>query len=114
VQVVGHREVEHVDGVVVQEVAVVGALARDAVDAVKPAQSRGVGVAHGDELRAHGMLLQRAPTPDGGCQLAAHEAAADDADTDGRERHGPASPWTMARSLRTMATGSGCWMTLRP
>src|SRR5262245_29665901 len=114
VQMVRDREVEDLDGVVVEQVAVVGRLVRDRVDAVDPAQGPGARVGDGGEHRADGVVLEGVPAADGGGELAAHEAAPDDADTDELRGHVPTSPWTTARSLATMPAGSGCWMTLRP
>ena len=82
VEVVGDGEVEDVDRVVLEQVAAVGRLVGDRGDAVEPAQRLGARVAHADELRHDGVVLQRAPAPDGGRQLAAHEPRADDADAD--------------------------------
>ena len=114
VEVVGDGEVEDVDRVVLEQVAAVGRLVGDRGDAVEPTQRLGARVAHGDELRDDGVVLQRAPAPDGGRQLAAHEPRADDADADAILPRHASSPWTACLSARTMAAGSGCWMTLRP
>ena len=114
VQVVGDREVEDVDGVVLEQVPAVGRLVGDRADAVEPAQRLGARVAHADELGDDRVVLQRAPAPDGRRQLAPHEPRADDAHADALGRRHVPSPWTACLRARTMAAGSGCWMTLRP
>ena len=127
-QVVRHGDVEHVDGVVREEVGVVGRPRADRLDAVEPAQDVCVCVADGDELRARRVILERGPAADGRGELPAHEAAADDADRDALGRghqaaaaassraasSGPAPSCTTAASARTIAAGSACWMMLRP
>ncbi len=80
VQVVRDGEVEDVEvGVAEQLVAVVGEQAHG-VDALEPRAGLGARVADGLEPRRDRVVVERGPAPDRRRQLAAHQAAADDAD----------------------------------
>ncbi len=120
VQVVRDGEVEDVEvGVLEQRVAVVGQQPH-ALDALEPRERVGARVAHGLEPRRHRVVGERRPAPDRRRQLAAHQAAADDADPgDAHARRASASSavapsCTTAISACVIAAGFSCWMTLRP
>ena len=120
VQVVRDREVEDVEVRVLEQVAVVVSRQADAVDALEPRAHLVAGVADRLQPRRDRVVLQRRPAPDRRRQLAAHQAAADDADTGdahcsvARASAGDAPSCTTDMSAAVIAAGFSCWITLRP
>ena len=112
VEVVGHGEVEDVDVGVVEQVARGRSCAGGRCRRARTTQRRRVRVATAISSGAHGVVLERRPAPDRRGQLAAHQAAADDADADrarsrARQRRplGVAPSCTTAISARIMPAG---------
>src|SRR5688572_29449048 len=110
-------DVEHVDLVGGEQLAVVEREASGRVDALEPGEARAVGVAHPGEHGPHGMILECRPARDGGGRLAAHQAAPDQPDANrpgywtasassmASARFTGASSWTIAISARVIPRG---------
>jgi hypothetical protein len=75
-------DVDDVDLLGGEQLAVVDRQASGRVDAFEPGQALWVGVADAGHFGPHGMILERRPARDGGGRLAAHEAAADQPDAE--------------------------------
>ena len=124
VQVVGDRAVDGLDVGVVEQVAPVGGRPWLRLQPLVPGQDVRVGVAHMHDLRPDVEVGEVQPARGGGRELAAHQAAADDAEADGPRKATDVRsvdvvtfvdcPWTISISLRVIPAGSACWMTLRP
>jgi hypothetical protein len=121
VQVVRDRAVDGVDRVVGEQRGVVGRACGRRVELLVPGEHALVEVGDVDDPRPHADVGQVHPARDGAGHLAAHQAAADDAQADRAHRRRPASAsagvapsCTTAISARTIPAGSSCWITLRP
>ena len=125
VQLVGHGDIEHVDAVVLDELAPVVREAVHRIDAGEPLTGGRRRIRHGDDARLHGMVDEQVPASAHGDELASHEAAPDDADAHlvgrahdarriSRARCASAPSWSIAMSARVIPAGLSCWMMLRP
>lgn len=118
----GDGQVQDIDPVLAQELAIVGGPQSHAGHALEPRERLRVGVAHGNELGGDRVIGQRRPAAERGGQLAAHHAAADQAHPDALAHAASsaaalcagAPSCTTARRARTIAAGRSCWITLRP
>ena len=125
VQVVRYGEVQHIDVIALDELAPVVRERLDGGNAAEPVACYRVGIGDSNDAWRCGMVDELRPASAHDCQLAAHEAAANDADPDGPWRHdvlariapaaaASAPSWSMAMSARVIPPGLSCWMMLRP
>ena len=123
VEVVRDGAVDGLDALVREQLAVVGDPPRGGIEALVPREHLGARVAHADDLRPDAEVGEVDPARGRARELAAHQAAADDADADDplahEERSSSASEadapsWTIAIRAAVIAAGRSCWITLRP
>ncbi len=114
VEVVRDGAVDGLDRVVREELPVVGDQPRSRLQPLVPAEHLRAHVADGRELRPHSQHVEMRPARSRARELAAHEAAADEAETDDPLRHGRRGRRAPARRARPRARSTSARASSRP
>ena len=83
-QMMRHGDVNGVHLGIREQFAMIGGNPAHTGHLPKPVEQLRLQVAYGGELRPDGKIGEREPTGESGRRFAAHEAAADDSDADGK------------------------------